>query len=104
MNYKISELQVRYNLSSKQSVYSRMKRLQIVPIKRGEISSESLDKLDKLNEFIKNNPKAAIWEFPRDTESITSLPTRQLNLSTGQLDLSTRQLDNFNEMLQLVSS
>ena len=72
-----------------------MKALQILPIKHGEISSESLDKLEKLNEFIKNNPRAKVWEFPKDTESITSLPT-------GQLDLSTGQLDNFNEMLQLV--
>lgn len=72
-----------------------MKALQILPIKHGEIFSESLDKLEKLNEFIKNNPRAKVWEFPKDTESITSLPT-------GQLDLSTRQLDNFNEMLQLV--
>jgi len=98
MNYKISELQARYNLSSKQSVYDdRMKALQILPIKHGEISSESLDKLEKLNEFMKNNPRAKVWEFPKDTESITSLPT-------GQLDLSTGQLDNFNEMLQLVEA
>jgi hypothetical protein len=81
-----------------------MKALQIVPIKHGEISSESLDKLDKLNEFMKNNPGAKVWEFPRDTESITSLPTGQLDKSTGQLNKSTGQLDNFNETLQLVEA
>jgi len=96
MNYKISELQTRYGLSSKQSIYDRMKALQILPIKRGEISSKSLDKLDKLNEFMKNNPRAKIWEFPRETESVTSL-------SNGQLDKSTGQLDNFTEILQLSS-
>jgi hypothetical protein len=94
MNYKISKLQARYNLSSKQSVYSRMKALQIVPISRGEISSQALDKLDKLDKFMKKNPGAKIWEFPRDVEYESS----------GQLDKSTGQLDNFNETLQLVEA
>jgi hypothetical protein len=66
-----------------------MKALQILPIRRGEISSESLDKLDKLTEFIKNNLGAKIWEFPRDTESITNLSIGQLDLFTGRLDKST---------------
>ena len=94
MNYKISELQARYNLSSKQSVYDRMKALQIVPVSRGEISSQALDKLDKLDKFMKKNPGAKIWEFPRDVEY----------KSSGQLDKSTGQLDNFNETLQLVEA
>jgi hypothetical protein len=94
MNYKISELQARYSLSSKQSVYDRMKALQIVAVSRGEISSQALDKLDKLDKFMKKNPGAKIWEFPRDVEYE----------STGQLDKSTGQLDNFNETLQLVEA
>jgi len=94
MNYKISELQARYSLSSKQSVYDRMKALQIVPVSRGKISSQALDKLDKLNEFMKKNPGAKIWEFPRDVEYESS----------GQLDKSTGQLDNFNETLKLVEA
>jgi hypothetical protein len=53
---------------------------------------------------MKNSPKKKIWEFPRDTESITNLHNEELNLSTGQLDLSTGQLDNFNETLQLVEA
>ena len=92
MNYKISELQARYSLSSKQSVYDRMKALQIVPVSRGKISSQALDKLDELDKFMKKNPGAKIWEFPRDVEYE----------SGGQLDKSTGQLDNFNETLQLV--
>lgn len=99
MNHKISELQKRYDLASKQSVYDRMKALDIKPINRGKISSESLDKLDKLNEFMKNNPGKAIWEFPKDTEILSS---GQLDNFTGQLDKSSGQLDNFSEMLQLV--
>jgi hypothetical protein len=94
MNYKISELQARYSLSSKQSVYDRMKALQIVPVSRGEISSQALDELDKLDKFMKKNPGAKIWEFPRDVEYESS----------GQLDKSTGQLDNFNETLQLVEA
>jgi len=94
MNYKISELQTRYGLSSKQSVYDRMKALQIVPVSRGEISSQALDKLDKLDKFMKKNPGAKIWEFPRDVEYESS----------GQVDKSTGQLDNFNETLQLVEA
>jgi hypothetical protein len=101
MNYKISELQARYSLSSKQSVYDRMKALQIVPISRGEISSQALDELDKLNEFMKKNPGAKIWEFPRNVEYESS---EQLDKPTGQLDKSTAQLDNFNETLQLVEA
>ncbi|MEG4037664.1 hypothetical protein QUA03_28105 [Microcoleus sp. S36b_A4] len=98
---KISELQTRYSLASKQSVYDRMKALQITPVSRGEISSDALDELDKLDKFLKSNPGAKIWEFPRDVESLSS---GQLDNSTGQLDKSTRQLDNFNETLQLVEA
>jgi hypothetical protein len=53
---------------------------------------------------MKNNPGKKIWEFPRDTESITNLHNEELNLSTGQLDKSTGQLDNFNKTLQLVKA
>jgi len=91
MNYKISQLQIRYSLASKQSVYARMNALHIFPVKRGEISSESLDKLDKLDKFLKDNPGKKIWEFPRDTDF--DLSTGQLDKSTGQLDKSTGQLD-----------
>ena len=101
MNYKISKLQTRYGLGSKQSVYDRMKALQIVPVSRGEISSQALDELDKLNEFMKNNPGAKIWGFPRDVEYESS---GQLDNSAGQLDNSAGQLDNFNETLQLVEA
>jgi len=94
MNYKISKLQARYSLSSKQSVYDRMKALQIVPVSRGEISSQALDELDKLDKFMKKNPGAKIWEFPRDVEYE----------STGQLDKSTGQLENFSETLQLIET
>jgi len=94
MNHKISELQARYNLTSRQSVYDRIKALHIETVQRGEISSDSLDKLDKLDKFLKNNPGTSISEFPKHTEAIT----------TTKLKLSTGQLDNFNETLQLVEA
>jgi hypothetical protein len=95
-----------------------MKALDVFPIKRGEISSESLDKLDKLDKFMKDNPGKKIWEFPKDTDFITSLSsseldkstgqldksTGQLDKSTGQLDKSTGQLNNFSEILHLVEA
>jgi hypothetical protein len=101
MNHKISELQARYNLSSKQSIYDRIKALHIQTVKRGEISSDSLDNLDNLDKFLKNNPGATLSDFPKNAEAVTA---SKLDLSTGQLDLSTRQLDNFNETLQLVET
>ena len=108
MNHKISELQARYNLTSRQSVYDRIKALHIETVQRGEISSDSLDKLDKLDKFLKNNPGTSISEFPKHAEAITTtkleLSTGQLDISTEQLDISTGQLDNFNETLQLVEA
>ena len=101
MNHKISELQTRYGLASKQSIYDRIKTLHVKPVKRGEISSDSLDKLDKLHEFLKNNPGAALSDFAKNTEVIT--PTK-LGLPSRQLDLSSGQLDNFNETLQLIEA
>jgi hypothetical protein len=71
-----------------------MKALQIVPVSRGKISSQALDELDELDKFMKNNPGAKIWEFPRNAEYESS----------EQLDKSTGQLDNFNETLQLVEA
>jgi hypothetical protein len=101
MNHKISELQTRYGLSSKQSIYDRMKALNIETVRRGEISSESLDKLDNLDKFLKSNPGATLSDFPKHAEAITA---SKLDLSTEQLDLSTGQLDNFNETLKLVEA
>jgi hypothetical protein len=107
MNYKISELQNRYGLASKQTVYDRIKALHIERAGRGEISSESVDELDKFDKFLKNNPGATLSDFPRNPEAITTskldLSNGQLDLSNGQLDLSSKQLD-FNETLVLIEA
>lgn len=102
MNHKISELQARYGLTSRQAIYDRMKALHVKPEHRGEISSNSLDKLDKLDKFLKNSPSATMSDFPKDTEAIE---TSKLDLSSGQLDnLSSGQTDNFTETLKLVEA
>jgi hypothetical protein len=60
--YPIASLQERYNLSSKQSVYDRIKALSIVPVARGKISSEQLDKLDKLDKHLKSGGTLSDFE------------------------------------------
>lgn len=92
----ISSLQERYGLSSRQAVYDRIAALKIEAVARGKLSSEQVDKLDKLDKFLSSNPGAAIADFPREAEIS---PVRQLDkpdLSSGQLDkfnLSSGQLD-----------
>ena len=60
--YSIASLQERYNLNSKQSVYDRIKALLIEPVARGKISSDQLDKLDKLNQHLKSGGSLSDFE------------------------------------------
>ena len=60
--YLIASLQERYNLSSKQSVYDRIKALAIEPVARGKISSNQLDKLDKLDTHLKSGGTLSDFE------------------------------------------
>jgi hypothetical protein len=60
--YPIASLQERYNLSSKQSVYDRIKALSIEPVARGRISSDQLDKLDKLDKHLKSGGTLSDFE------------------------------------------
>ncbi len=60
--YPISELQQRYGLTSRQSVYDRMKALAIEPVARGKLSSEQLDKLDKLDKHLKSGGTLSDFE------------------------------------------
>ncbi len=104
--YPISELQTRYSLNSRQAVYDRIAALKIKPVSRGKLSSEQLDKLDKLHEWLKQNPGSAIAEFPLHPEIIPS-EKYQENLSTATVDKSLDKLDkldNFTETLQLIEA
>lgn len=63
--HPISELQQRYSLTSRQAVYDRMKALAIEPIARGKLSSEQLDKLDKLDKHLKSGGTLSDFESSR---------------------------------------
>ena len=65
ISFKINTLQARYGLASRQAIYDRIHGLNISPIKKGEISEEQLDLLDKLDKFLLENPNAAIADFPK---------------------------------------
>lgn len=103
METPISELQERYNLSSRQAVYDRLTALELKPVSRGKISDEQLDKLDKLNDWLKENPGSAIADFPLHPEV---MPSEKLDksLSTATVDKSLDKPDNFTEALQLVEA
>lgn len=60
---KISTLQARYRLDSRQAIYSRINGLGLKPVDRGRISCEQLDILDKLDEHIRGG--GAIADFPK---------------------------------------
>src|SRR4028118_139779 len=60
--YLIASLQERYNLSSKQSVYDRIKALAIEPVARGRISSDQLDQLDQLDKHLKSGGTLSDFE------------------------------------------
>jgi hypothetical protein len=82
----ISSLQQRYGLSSRQAVYDRIAALKIEPVARGKLSTEQLDKLDKLDKFLSSNPGAASANFPREAEVS---PVRQVDNWTNLLTSSS---------------
>ncbi|NJR72953.1 MAG: hypothetical protein HC773_03160 [Scytonema sp. CRU_2_7] len=94
-NVKISSLTERYGVNSRQTINDRMNHLGIKPVARGEISSEQLDKLDKLDKWLKANPGKAIANFPVEPEVIIEPLDKLLN---NQLD----ELDNYSELAQTV--
>lgn len=61
--YLISELQERYGLSSMQAVYERIKALKLVPVSDDRLFPEQVDKLDKLDKWLKANPSSAITDY-----------------------------------------
>lgn len=63
---KISSLQQRYKLNSRQAVNNRINGLKIEPVARGEISTEQLDLLDRLDKHIRGG--GAIADFPIQPE------------------------------------
>ncbi|MEG4327906.1 hypothetical protein [Microcoleus sp. herbarium5] len=94
--YLIANLQERYNLSSKQSVYDRIKALLIEPVARGKISSDQLDKLDKLNQHLKSGGSLSDFESSR-TEIIQTEAIEPATTSINQ------ERENFLELIEAIA-
>ena len=82
---KISTLQNRYGLNSKQAVYDRINGLSIIPVVKGFVSSEQLDLLDKLDKHIRVG--GAIADFPKVPEVDPPTLERINQADPAQLDL-----------------
>ncbi len=115
--YPISELQERYSLSAKQSVYDRIKALGINPVARGKLSGGQLDLLDSLHEWLKANPNKPIADFPHQPEVLQihrlsggdlsadfTEPSKSTDLSTNWVDKSADKSESFRETLELIDA
>ena len=78
--YSISHLRERYGLSSKQSIYDRMKALNIEPVAWGKVSGEQLEKLDKLNEHLRSGGKLS--NFGADPKELPG-PNLQIQIDAS---------------------
>jgi hypothetical protein len=92
---KISTLQGRYGLESRQAVYDRINGLDIKPVARGKITPQQLELLDKLDKHIRGGGAIAtlaegIADFPIQPE--VEVPA--LEKLDNQLDILDNQLDN----------
>lgn len=104
--YAISDLQQRYNLSARQSIYDRIKALGIIQVSRGKLSGEQVDKLDKLHAWLKDNPGKPIADFPYFAE-VMAVDKYQIEPNNSTLGLSSDLVDkqdNFAETLGLVEA
>jgi hypothetical protein len=94
--YPIASLQERYNLSSKQSVYDRIKALSIEPVGRGRISSDQLDKLDKLDKHLKTGGTLSDFESSR-TEVM------QAAIEPAATTAINQERENFLELIEAIA-
>ncbi|WP_445634538.1 hypothetical protein NSTC745_06362 [Nostoc sp. DSM 114161] len=95
---KISSLQERYRLDSRQAVYDRINGLKIEPIARGKISSEQLELLDKLDIHIRSG--GAIADFPLQPE--VQAPALDKLDKLDKLDIEPDQATVINVMANLM--
>jgi len=94
--YPIASLQDRYNLSSKQSVYDRIKALSIEPVARGKISSDQLDKLDKLDKHLKSGGTLSDFE-----SSHTEIMPAAIEPATATA--INQERENFLELIEAIA-
>jgi len=95
--YPVSELQQRYGLTSRQSVYDRMKALAIQPIARGKLSSEQLDKLDKLDKHLKTGGTLSDFESSRTEVFKTEAAIEPAAATANQ------ERENFLELIEAIA-
>jgi len=95
--YPIASLQDRYSLSSKQSVYDRIKALSIEPVARGRISSDQLDKLDKLDKHLKSGGTLSDFESSR-TEVIEAG-----SIEPAAATAINQERENFLELIEAIA-
>lgn len=97
---KISTLQQRYGLNSKQAVYDRINGVGIIPAQKGFVSAEQLDLLDRLDKHIRFG--GAIADFPKtpeiDPETFPLI--EQKTILTSQLDAT----DIIYKLLEVIGS
>lgn len=95
--YSIASLQERYSLSSKQSVYDRIKALSIESVARGKISSDQLDQLDQLDKHLKSGGTLSDFESSHTEIFIAEAiePATATNL--------TNDHENFLEVIEAIA-
>ncbi|MEH1808466.1 hypothetical protein [Nostoc sp.] len=96
---KISSLQQRYKLNSRQAVNNRINGLKIEPVKRGEISAEQLDLLDRLDKHIRGG--GAIADFPIQPEVQMDVLDK-LNKPELDIELNNSEATAINIMAELM--
>ncbi|MFN6572385.1 hypothetical protein [Dendronalium sp. ChiSLP03b] len=98
---KISSLQERYRLDSRQAVYDRINGLQIQPVARGKISQEQLELLDRLDKHIRSG--GAIADFPVQPEvQLPALDKLDKLDKVDRLDIEPDQMMAINVMAELM--
>lgn len=96
---KISSLQHRYKLNSRQAVNNRINGLKIDPVARGEISLEQLELLDRLDKHIWGG--GAIADFPIQPEvQVDKLD--KLDNSGGHIEFNGSEATAINVMAELM--
>ncbi|HYX18629.1 MAG TPA: hypothetical protein VE944_30540 [Nostoc sp.] len=98
---KISTLQDRYKLNSRQAVSNRINGLKIQPVARGQISLEQLELLDRLDKHIRGG--GAITDFPIQPEvQVDKLDKLNVEPDTNEAMSTTDYLPAINVMAQLI--
>lgn len=98
--YLIASLQERYNLSSKQSVYDRMRALSIESVARGKISSDQLDKLDNLNQHLKSGGTLSDFESSQTEVMPAAIEPAAIEPAAAT---SNQDKENFLELIEAIA-